>query len=66
MTSSKKITDYKVRDHIDNYNFCLDHVDIKDCSKILNFEFQKSENIKRNFDTVNSNKRLSLRRCKSH
>ena len=35
---SKKIVDYKVVDHIEIYNFYVDHVNIWGCLKILNSE----------------------------
>jgi hypothetical protein len=38
MTSNHKLVNYKIIDHIENYNFSLDHVNIQGRLKILNFK----------------------------
>jgi hypothetical protein len=47
MTTNKKKeknVDYKVINHIEHYNFGINHVNILDYLKLLNFEFQNLRN----------------------
>lgn len=46
MTSNQKLVNQKFVDRIENNKLVIDYVNIQGSSKILNFGFQKSENIK--------------------
>ena len=49
--SNQKNFNHKVVDCIENYNFCIDHVNIRGYLKILKFE---SVNLKQYFRTIDS------------
>ena len=53
MTSNKKLVNYKVVDHIENYNFSIDYVNIWDFEVIWQIKKKlKSGNLKRIFEPL--------------